>query len=159
MKLTINKEYLKRHLFVTVLMLGLGAWFAYDGLVTYPKMSAAELYTSIEKSAPPEDMTAEALDQFKAQKTQTQYGFALLSILAGAIVGTNLLKSYRFSFEYDDALNMVVNGKKYTKDDIAEVDRAQWKSKKIAVLKMKDGAKVTLDAWHHNGVLNLETLV
>lgn len=159
MKLTINTEYLKRHLFVTVLMLCLGIWFAFDGLVTYPRLSAADLYRQIEKSDPPAEMTSEALEAFKDQKTKTQYGFALLALLAGAIVGTNLYKSYRFSFEYDDALNMTVNGKKYTKDDIAEVDRSQWAKKKIAVLKMKDGAKVVLDAWHHNGVLNLETLV
>lgn len=159
MKLTINKEYLKRHLFVTVLMLGLGAWFAFDGLITYPRMSAADLYTKIEKADPPAEMTSAQLDAFKDQKTKTQYGFALLSLLAGVIVGVNLLKSYRFSFEYDDALNMTVNGKKYTKDDIAEVDRRDWAKKRIAYLIMKDGAKVTLDAWHHNGVLNFETLV
>jgi hypothetical protein len=38
-KLKVNPEFFRRHLFVTVLMAGLGAWFAYDGYVKYPSQS------------------------------------------------------------------------------------------------------------------------
>ena len=51
MKLKINSEYATRHLFVTLLMIGLGGWFGYDGFVRYPATSADALYRSIEKSA------------------------------------------------------------------------------------------------------------
>lgn len=151
MKLTLNKEYAQRHLFVALLMLGLGGWFAYDGLVTYPSMSAAELYRSIEKSDPPAEMSAERLEAFKRQKTQTQYGFALLSLLAGGIIGFRLSKAAKFAFEYDDQ-GFTVNGKRHTRDEIVEVDRSQWGKKSILKLKLKDSAGVTLDAWHHVGV-------
>lgn len=158
MKLSLNKEYAQRHLFVAVLMLGLGGWFGYDGLVTYPSMSAAELYRSIEKADPPAEMTEERLAAFKKQKTETQYGFALLSLLAGAVVGLRLLKSAKFAFEFDDA-GFTANGKRYTRADIVEVDRSQWEKKSILVLKLVDGARLTLDAWHHVGVKDFaETL-
>ena len=151
MKLTLNKDYARRHLFVAVLMLGLGCWFGYDGLVAYPSMTAAELYRSIEKADPPTDMPSERLEAFKKQKTQTQYGFAVLALLAGGIVGLRLLKSAKFAFAFDDA-GFTTCGKRYTRDDIASVDRTRWESKTILVLKMKDGSSIVLDAWHHTGV-------
>lgn len=158
MKLTLNKDYARRHLFVTVLMLGLGCWFGYDGLVAYPSMTAAELYRSIEKADPPADMPSERLEAFKKQKTQTQYGFAVLALLAGSIVGLRLLKSAKFAFEFDDA-GFTANGKHYTREDIASVDRSQWESKTILVLKLKDSTTLSLDAWHHVGVKDFAATV
>lgn len=151
MKLSLNPDYARRHLFVTVLMLGLGLWFAYDGLVTYPKMSARELYASIEKVEPPADMTDARLQAFKKQKTETQYGFAFLALLASAVVGLRLLKAARFAFSFD-AAGFTANGKTYTRADIARVDRSRWEKKTIIVLKLTDGTRLTLDAWHHLGV-------
>ena len=158
MKLTLNKDYARRHLFVTVLMLGLGCWFGYDGLVAYPSMTAAELYRSIEKADPPADMPSERLEAFKKQKTQTQYGFAVLALLAGGIVGLRLLKSAKFAFEFDDT-GFTACGKRYTREDIASVDRSQWESKTILVLKLKDGTSLSLDAWHHLGVKDFAATV
>ena len=158
MKLSLNKDYARRHLFVTVLMLGLGCWFGYDGLVAYPSMTAADLYRSIEKADPPAEMSAERLEAFKRQKTQTQYGFALLSLLAGAVVGLRLLKAAKFDFAFDDS-GFTANAKRYTRDDIASVDRTQWETKTILVLKLKDGSTLTLDAWHHLGVKDFAATV
>ena len=158
MKLSLNKDYARRHLFVTVLMLALGCWFGYDGLVAYPSMTAADLYRSIEKADPPADMPAERLEAFKRQKTQTQYGFAALALLAGAIVGLRLLKSAKFAFEFD-ASGFTACGKRYSRDDIAAVDRSQWESKTILVLKLKDGTTLALDAWHHTGVKDFAATV
>ena len=158
MKLSLNKDYARRHLFVTVLMLGLGCWFGYDGLVAYPSMTAADLYRSIEKSDPPADLPAERLEAFKRQKTQTQYGFAVLALFAGAVVGLRLLKSARFAFEFDES-GFTSNGRRYTRDDIAAVDRTRWETKTILVLRMKDGSTHTLDAWHHLGVKDFAATV
>lgn len=151
MKITLNPDYARRHLFVTVLMLALGGWFGYDGLVTYPRMSAAELYRSIEKADPPAEWTAEKLEGFKTQKTHTQYGFATISLLAALIIGLRLKKSADFAFEFDET-GFTSGGEKFTRADIAEVDRSAWEKKSIAVLKLKDGRSITLDAWHHLGV-------
>ena len=158
MKLSLNKDYARRHLFVTVLMLGLGCWFGYDGLVTYPSTTAADLYRSIERADPPADMPAERLEAFKKQKTQTQYGFAALALLAGVVVGLRLLKSAKFDFTFDET-GFTTNGKRYTRGDIASVDRNRWESKSILVLKLKDGTVITLDAWHHLGVKDFAATV
>lgn len=151
MKISLNKDYASRHLFVTVLMLGLGGWFGYDGLVTYPSTPARELYKTIEKCEAPENFSDEALEAFKTQKTQTQYGLAILSLLAGAIVGLRLLKAAKFDFSFDDA-GFTYCGKTRTRAEIAKIDRSKWESKSILVLTTTDSTRITLDAWHHTGV-------
>ena len=141
MKLKLNREYALRHLFVTLLMVGLGCWFGYDGFVGYPSTPAAELFASIEGRAPSEQMTPEALEAFK-----TQYGFTILAFLAALVVGSNLAKSARFAFEFDDE-GYVWRGRRHRYSDIKEIDRSKWEKKGIVKV---DG--ITLDAWHHLGV-------
>jgi len=143
MKLTLNREYATRHLFVTLLMTGLCCWFGYDGFVRYPATPAAELYKSIEGSDAPAGFNLEA---FKKQKTQTQYGFTFLAGLVALVVGLRLFKSYKFDFEFDDE-GFVHQGRRHAYSDIKKVDRSKWTSK--GILKV-DG--IVLDSWHHVGV-------
>lgn len=143
MKLKLNREYALRHLFVTVLMLGLAGWFGYDGLIRYPATPAAELYREIETVDAPEGYNLEA---FKAQKIQTQRGFALLALLVALVVGVRLYRSYAFDFEFDDQ-GFVWHGQRHAYSDIKRVDRSRWESKGIVKV---DG--IQLDAWHHLGV-------
>lgn len=143
MKLKINREYAGRHLFVTLLMVGLGCWFGYDGFVRYPATPPAELYRSIEGSDAPENYNLEA---FKKQKTQTQYGFTIISFFVALVVGSRLAKSARFEFEFDDE-GYVFHGRRHAYSGIRKVDRSLWERKGIVKV---DG--ITLDAWHHLGV-------
>lgn len=156
MKLIINKDYAHRHLFVTILMLGLGLWFGYDGVVTYPGMTAPELYRSIEKAEPPTEWTANKLEAFKLQKTRTQYGFSVLCLLAGLTIGIRLFSSAKFDFSFDGD-SFTYNGKSYRRSDIASVDRTKWSTKTILILKLADGQRIILDAWHHIGVKEFES--
>ena len=142
-KLKINPEYAKRHLFVTLLMIGLGGWFGYDGFIGYPATPAAELYKSIEKSDAPEGFDLEA---FKRQKIGTQYGFTILAFFAAAVVGSRLAQSARFKFEFDDE-GYVYRGKRHPFSAIKSIDRSKWEKKGIVKV---DG--ITLDSWHHLGV-------
>ena len=150
MKVSLNREYARNHLFVTVLMAALGCWFAYDGLVKYPSTPARELYASIEKSEPPESMTDAALENFKSQKTKTQYGFAALAFAASAVVGLRLLASARFRFEFDDD-GFTAGGERFGYADVKSVDDRDWEKKGITRIDL-GGRRVTLDAWHHVGV-------
>ena len=143
MKLKLNREYATRHLFVTLLMLGLGGWFGYDGFVRYPATPAAELYKSIEGSDAPPSLDLEA---FKRQKTQTQYGFTILSLFVALVVGSRLAKSARFQFEFDDE-GYVFRGRRHAYADIRTVDRSKWEKKGIVKVN-----GITLDSWHHLGV-------
>ena len=142
-RLKLNPEYAKRHLFVTLLMVALGCWFGYDGFIGYPATPAAELYRSIEKSAPPEGFD---LDAFKRQKIGTQYGFTILAFFAAAVVGSRLMKSKRFAFAFDDEA-YVYRGKRHAISSIKTIDRSQWEKKGIVKI---DG--IILDSWHHLGV-------
>lgn len=147
MKLKLNGEFAKRHLFVAVLMFGLGCWFGYDGFVKYPSTDAAVLYRSIEGSDAPAGMDLEA---FKRQKTQTQYGFTVLALLAAALIGGHLWMVSKFDFSFDDE-GFVFEGRRHAYGDIRTVDRAQWEKKGIVRIS-GEGFSVKLDAWHHAGV-------
>jgi len=147
MKLTLNREYASRHLFVTLLMLGLCGWFGYDGFVRYPATPAAELYESIEGKRP---LPTCDLEKFKADKVGRQKQFAALALLAALVVGLRLLKSSRFEFEFDDD-GFVYKGRRHAYSAVKNVDRTKWTTK--GILKV-DG--ITLDAWHHVGVKDFE---
>ena len=96
-KLKLNPEFFRRHFAVCLLMVGLGCWFGYDGLVSYPKTPAAELYEKIEKAKAPDGYPLEA---FKRQKIKSQYGFAALCLVAAALIGINISAAAFFRFEY-----------------------------------------------------------
>ena len=148
MKLTLNRDYLHRHLFAALIAAGLGGWFGYDGLVRYPATPAAELYRKIERADAPAGVDLEA---FKAQKTRTQHGFAVFFLLAAAAIVLDLWKTSRFNFSFDDE-GFTHNGKRTRYGDIKSVDRSRWKSRDILRV---DG--IVLDAWHHNGVMEFES--
>lgn len=154
MTLTINKEFLRRHLFVVVVFAGMGAWFGYDGFVRYPNTPAAVLYSSIEGSEPPSEMTDAKLQAFKAQKTVAQRGLCGALVLAALLVGVHLLAITRLRFAFDDD-GFVWKGKRFSYGDIKSVDRSRWSKKGIVKLAVSDGT-VTLDAWHHAGVNEFE---
>ena len=142
-RLKLNPEYAKRHLFVTLLMIGLGCWFGYDGFVRYPATPAAELYRSIKKSDAPEGTDLEA---FKNKKVGRQQQFMILAFFAAAVVGSRLMKSKRFAFEFDDEA-YVYRGKRHAISSIKTIDRSQREKKGIVKI---DG--IILDSWHHLGV-------
>jgi len=148
MKLTLNKDFARRHLGVALLMAALGCWFGYDGLVRYPATPAAELYRKIEGSDAP---TGFDLDAFKRQKTQTQYGFTLLSLLAALVIGGHLWAVSKADVSFDDE-GFVVSGRRHVWSDVASIDRKDWDRKGIVVLRLSDGSSLKLDAWHHTGV-------
>jgi len=149
MKLSLNPEYARNHLFVTVLMAGLSAWFAFDGLVKYPSTPARDLYATIEGAQPPDAMTEAQLEAFKAQKTKTQYGFAVLAFAAAAVVGLRLLGSARFRLEFDDD-GFTYAGRRVPYSGVTSVDARLWEKKGIAKVHFKGGSAV-IDSWHHRG--------
>jgi len=150
MKLRINREFLVRHLFALAVFASLCCWFGYDALVRYPSTSAHDLYVSIERSEPPEDMGQAALEAFKEQKTSTQRIFTALTALAAAAVGLHLLAVAGFRFSFDDD-GFVLSGRRFAWKDIEGVDDSAWEKKRIVRISGA-GWKATLDAWHHDGV-------
>lgn len=154
MKLQLNREFATRHLAVAALMFGLACWFGYDGVVRYPALPAHDIYVSIEKSEPTAGTDLEA---FKRQKIQTQYGFSVLCLFAGALIALGVLMNKRRTLEWDDEkmAGSLTGGRPLAFADVVGVDDAQWARKGIMVLLAKDGRRVKLDAWHHTGVKEL----
>ena len=140
----LNPDFARRYCFVALLFAGMGGWFGYDGLITYPNTEAAALYESIEKSPPPQEMGAEQLEAFKRQKIQSQYGLSCVLFVASIWVAIILFKAWKFDFDPAKA------GK------IIAVDRAKWETKGIIVLTTEMYGKVTLDSFHHLGVTEYE---
>ena len=87
-KFTLNREFLVRHLGVTLLMAGLGCWFVFDGAVTYPKMDAVEFCEKHHKSL-------ENPEREKAEAIKRQYQFASIAFIAALAIG---MVRFRFDF-------------------------------------------------------------
>ena len=148
MKLRLNREFAMRHLFVAALLAGMGCWFAYDGYVTYPSMTPEALYERIEKGAPP---SREAAERVYANAIPRQRQFMVLCLVGAAIVGLGVWRASRFRFAYRER-SFSYSGRRHSIDDIAKVDVSQWKKKGILRVAVRDGTKISLDAWHHTGV-------
>lgn len=143
-----NREFVLRHLFVALLMLGMSGWFAYDGWVKYPSMSQDALYEMVEKQPAP---NSEAAAKVAANAIHRQKEFTCLALLASLVIGAHLAAVMRQRFEYSDD-GFAVDGAKYSFNDIAQVDDGAWQKKGIVRLILKNTRRVTLDAWHHSGV-------
>lgn len=147
--LKINKEYLLRHLFFIAVMIGLSLWFAYDGAVAYPSMTPTQLYVQIEGSEPV-NFTNEQLVAFKAQKINSQYGFAFATLFAALIVGLRLWRASRWTFAYDEeGFDFEAHHCQWS--DVKSLNDAQWQKKRCFSIVAKD-KKIFFDAWHHTGV-------
>lgn len=148
MRLKLNKEFAARHIFVAALLVGMAGWFGYDGYVTYPSMTPDALYELIEHSQPP---TPETAEKVYANAIPRQKQFMVLCLIGAAVIGLGVFRAARFSFTYRER-GFSFQGRRYAIDDVAAVDVSQWKKKGILKLRLRDGAKVTLDNWHHTGV-------
>ena len=153
-RFTLNREYLVRHLGVTLLMAGLGCWFVFDGAVTYPKMDAVEFCEKHHKSL-------DNPEREKANAIERQYQFASLAFIAALAIGCHLLKVRGETLSWNDEkmVGSLTGGKDAFFRNVKEVDRRQWDKKGILVAVMEDGRKVTLDAWHHPEVKELANLL
>ena len=148
MTLSLNREFALRHLFVAVLMFGMGCWFGYDGYVGYPSKTPAELYYEIEKAEPPSE---EAARKVYDNAIPRQKQFMALAFLASLLVGGHLFAVSRLRFTFDDG-GFDWKGRRYAYSDVAGVDARKWNKKGIVRLFLRGGATLTLDAWHHVGV-------
>lgn len=151
MKLRLNHEFFIRHLFVTVLMFGLGCWFAYDGFIGYPSKSPQALYAEIEKSEAPSE---EAALRVYTNAIQRQKEFMALAFLAALIIGGHLFTIARIRISFDDD-GFSLSNHRYAFADVAKVDDSLWAKKGICRITMTDGSRATLDSWHHNGAKEL----
>jgi len=149
MKLTINREFLGRHLFALVVLAGMGCWFGYDGYVKYPSKTPMELYAEAHNGEQAKDEAVAR--KFYDEAVPRQKEFMALCLVAATLVGLHLLAIVRTKVEFDDD-GFTWNGRRYAYGDVKATDRSKWSKKGIAVVELKDGRKLKLDSWHHMGV-------
>ncbi len=132
-RLSLNREFLLRHLGVALLMAALGGWFLYDGAVAYPA-----------RGEPP-------------QKCARQLQFSALLLLVAAGVGAHLWKVKRETLVWDEReMNgSLTQGRPAAFADVREIRDARWARDGILVVVMADGRRIRLDAWHHPEVNEL----
>lgn len=154
-KLTLNKEFFIRHLFVAVLMFGLGGWFAYDGFVGYPSKSPRELYMANHNNAEPQS-DAEA-EKYYRSAIPRQKQFMAIALLAALVIGGHLFAVSRLKVEFDDE-GFTWKNRRFAWKDVKRIDDSQWEKKGISRWNLS-GALLTLDSWHHDGVKEMHSLM
>ena len=135
MKLSPNREFLVRHLFVAAVMAAMGGWFGYDGYVNYPRQ---------------DDSFFEERHIRRETAIPRQKQFMGLAFAASAAILLHLWMSLSLRLEFDGD-GFVCRGVRRRFADVAKVDRSLWEKKGIIVV---DGIK--LDAWHYAGVKEFE---
>ena len=135
-KLILNKEFVVRYLGVAALFACLGGWFAYDGFVAYPKMTAAELYKTIEKSEP---QTLEQAEKVANNAIRRQKEFMILAWVAALYLVWKVWS---------------LTGKSIPEGKAEEVDTKDWGKKGIAKVKL-GGKWYTLDTWYYSNAKEL----
>ena len=141
-RISLNRDFARRHLFVAALMAALSLWFLYDGAVDYP-------------GKPDEWFAAHHTERSRAIARQFQ--FSGLSALAAIFIALGVMRAGRATLEWDEEAmcGTLTGGKPLPFADVSAVDASRWERKGILVLTAKDGRRVKLDAWHHAGVEEL----
>lgn len=153
MKLTLNREFVVRHLGVAALFLGLCCWFLYDGLVTYPKMDDA---TFSEQILHGRDRQG-GFERLKQEAINRQYQFSGICGIVALLIAAGVGRCRLQTLEWDDAqmCGSLTGGKPLAFSDVSGIDDRRWKKKGILVVYANDGRRFTLDSWHHVGAREL----
>lgn len=151
MKLTLNREYVMRHLGVAALFLGLCGWFLYDGTITYPKMDDAKFSEEILHGRQGD------FDKLKQEAINRQFQFAGICGIAALLIAVGVGRCRLQTLEWDDAqlCGSLTGGKPLAFADINGIDDRRWEKKGILVVYANDGRRFTLDTWHHSGAKEL----
>ena len=151
MKLTLNREYVLRHLGVAALFLGLCGWFLYDGCITYPKMDDAKFSEEILHGRQGD------FDKLKQEAINRQFQFAGICGIAALLIAAGVGRCRLQTLEWDDAqlCGSLTGGKPLAFADISGIDDRRWEKKGILVVYANDGRRFTLDTWHHSGAKEL----
>lgn len=150
MKATLSKTWIRRQIFITVFLVGLGLWFFYDGKIGFPNKNErfvahqkfGDNSTDWEKYAksrgwpkrPPERL-------YKQADIVVQYILGAFSVLGGFAALGLLFRSKGRTVSSEGNAYYAENGQRVPFDAVVSIDKRKWDSKGIAVLSFKDGAR------------------
>ncbi len=158
---TISTHYRLRLALMFLILGGFGAWFLYDGIVTYPKEAAVwtkweELTKAGTVSSEWPKLVAEAgypeASLEKPPKRRTAADILIQKILGGMVLPLGLLFGFLTLRTFaqwvelrEDGLH-ASTGAHIPWEQLVKLDKTRWKSKGIAIVHGREGSLV-LDDW------------
>ena len=158
MKLVLNKEYKLRHLAVAALLGAVGLWFFYDGLVAWPEENRRWREEQIAREVLPETLENEKPPHPDHKiGEQLVFGGVLdgVALLISILLAREALKTLEWDFGKATMKGSMTGGREVPFTEIKDMDLRQWRTKRIARVSLKDGRRMTLDAWHHANAADL----
>jgi hypothetical protein len=171
----INKEWAVRLVIITLMFLGGGLWFVYDGLIGWPKAQARYQLVwqpQVVKTPDGDQEVQWDLRDDWAQRLQdagldpninpkdlkyhtdtdimTQFIYAGLCVPVGLLALIWLLVNSRRQMLADDQ-GVKFGSRRIDYSDVTDIDKARWASKGIAVVHGNNGSRITLDEWKFRG--------
>ncbi len=155
----IDGSYRIKLIIMTVVLLALSGWFAYDGFVKYPlQQEQSEVYASYMQPAvgdPDYDGWVEEAKangwSEKAPKPKSDNDIMLQKVLSsiclvlGLVVGTATLRRMLLTVSANEE-GLAVNGNVTPWAELTEVESSKWLTKGILIVRHANG-KVLLDDW------------
>jgi hypothetical protein len=148
---TISREWKQRMLIICAVLVGLGGWFLFDGLVAYPQNNQkAVVYFEIrERLGKDTPETKAAWDEVRAAKgwseaapkkiysqgdLTTQVVLGLLALGGAAAAGLHFLRSLSTTTRMNNGLITLPDGLEIPISKVRAVSRKRWENKGIADL-------------------------
>ena len=161
-KANIHKRYRSRLVMITLVCLGIGLWFFYDGAITYPKQhEAAAKYREMKEAGKANEWkdvaTEKGWDVKHPEKLKTKADSTAQLILAATLAIPVLLCPFFYFLtrgrwiEMDDDGFRTSWGQKLLFEEIFSLGKKKWESKGIAIVRYKQNGerkrRLVLDDW------------
>lgn len=160
-KASASNSYLQRLLLLTVMCLGIGSWFLYDGAIAYPRQRVRALeYLRLEEEERLDEWPAFAASRGWSDEDpgepKTVYDSYLQFLIAACLYPPgllSLLQLFRYRKRWISLESGAIRtswGRSFPLADIHKLDKRKWRKKGIAKLFYQHAGKrgsVTLDDW------------
>ena len=129
-----------------------GLWFFYDGLVAWPEENRVWREEQLAREVLPETLANEKPPHPDNKiGEQLVFGAALdgAALLILLLLAREALKTLEWDADKGVMKGSMTGGREVPFSDVKDMDLRQWRTKRIARVTLKDGRRLTLDAWHH----------
>jgi hypothetical protein len=157
-----GKYYRNTRYIMTVVLIGMGLWFGYDGFVGWPKLNEriAEMDKQIRATSDPTERSRLQQERQKLGDPKTAWDIGLQKFLCfvlppiGIIVLIRALHNSRGEYRLEGNTLHVPGHPPVPFENITEIDKAKWDRKGIAYVHYDLGGgqqgKLRLDDFHYD---------
>jgi len=148
---TISKEWKQRMIIILAVLVGMGGWFLFDGLVAYPRnnVKAAVYFEIRDRLGEDTPETAKAWEEVRTEKgwkptppkkiysdgdMTTQVVLAILSFVGAAAAGLHFFRSVSTTTRMENGVILLPDGRRVPIEKVRATSRKRWENKGIADL-------------------------